>query len=120
MRSITTHVVSGNPVNEGITLAAIDGPGPGGASHLYTINPRDGAVCKINFQMGGVEDNGVNGVTNEALLAVVIDRLRSFQAGPFACDENAIALLKCQGALVWLHKRTSDRMARGVEGKEIK
>ena len=58
----------------------------------------------------------VNGVTQEALLAIVIDRLRSFQAGPFACDENGEALDYCGYALAALQKRTLARIARGVEG----
>lgn len=36
--------------------------------------------------------------------------------GPFACHENAQALTKCEEALLWLQKRTHDRMRRGVEG----
>lgn len=52
----------------------------------------------------------------EALLAVVIDRLRGFQSGPYGCRENAVALTKIEEATMWLQKRTRDRMARGVEG----
>jgi hypothetical protein len=35
MRSITHHAI--NPANEAIALSAVDGPGPGGASHVYHI-----------------------------------------------------------------------------------
>lgn len=48
--------------------------------------------------------------------AIVIDRLRSFQSGPFSCRENALALTKCEEAMQWLHSRTLERMRRGVEG----
>ena len=57
-----------------------------------------------------------NGITQEALLAIVIDRLRSFQAGPFPTDENEDALIHCQEALNFLKLRTKKRLARGVEG----
>lgn len=53
---------------------------------------------------------------NEALLAIVEDRLQGFQSGQYACRENALALTKLQEAMMWLQKRTRDRMARGVEG----
>ena len=47
---------------------------------------------------------------------MLIDRLRGFQAGPFGCRENALALTKLEEAMHWLHHRTRGRMARGVEG----
>jgi hypothetical protein len=63
-----------------------------------------------------VKEFGVNGCHQEDLLAIVIDRLRSFQAGPFACRENALALTKIEEAMHWLNHRTSERKNRGVEG----
>jgi hypothetical protein len=74
----------------------------------------------LSFQNGPINEVGVNGITQEVLLAVVADRLRSFQAGPFACRENALALTKVEEAMHWLQKRTMDRMRRGVEGKSVK
>jgi hypothetical protein len=71
---------------------------------------------EVRFQNGPIKENGINGVTQEVLLAIVIDRLRSFQAGEFVCRENAVALTLVETALMWLHKRTHDRMRRGVEG----
>lgn len=53
-------------------------------------------------------------------MAVVIDRLQGFQSGQYACRDNAIALTKLEEALMWLNKRTNDRIARGVEGTSIK
>jgi hypothetical protein len=117
MRQITDHV--GNPVNDKLTVTAVDGPGPGGASHLYQISGPPGAMMgklAINFQHGPIAEVGINGVTQEALLAVVIDRLQSFQKGAFACYENQSALMHCRAALDVLHARTRDRVARGVEG----
>ena len=117
MRQITEHV--GNPVNDQLTITAIDGPGSGGASHLYQIAGPAGAMMgrlTINFQHGPIGEVGVNGITNEALLAIVIDRLCAFQAGPFRCVENQIALMHAKGALAALHDRTRERVQRGVEG----
>jgi hypothetical protein len=118
MRKITDHIA--NPVNDRIEISVLDAPGAGGANHHYAVDV-DGSEngIDIRFQNGAIAEHGVNGVTQEVLLAVVIDRLRSFQAGPFACRENAIALTKTEEALMWLKSRTFARMARGVEGKTV-
>lgn len=135
MRTLTDHKLSG--VNEAISIEVTDQPGQGGACHRYEITGFDternpSAVGEsgfkssfsrlvILFQNGPVKEVGeVNGISQEALLAVVIDRLRSFQAGQFSCRENALALTKCEEALMWLQKRTRDRMARSVEGTNQK
>ena len=73
-------------------------------------------MCDIVFQNGPVKEFGVNGISNESLLAIVEDRLLGFQSGQYACRENAIALTKLQESMLWLQKRTRDRIARGVEG----
>lgn len=116
-RELKIHQTPGNPVNDALRILVVDPPGVGGANHCYQIQPDDGPMCTINFQNGTIPEHGVNGVTQEALLAVVIDRLRSFQKGPFGCIENAAALLYCVNALDALHARTQDRVRRGVEGK---
>lgn len=116
MRTVTDHVV--NPANDRLTISVTDQPGAGGANHRYEIrgfDDRSGPLV-IMFQNGPIPESGVNGVTQEVLLAVVADRLRSFQAGPFACRENALALTKIEEAMHWLQQRTLSRMRRGVEG----
>jgi len=47
---------------------------------------------------------------------VLIDRLQ-YLNGKFPCRENAIVITKLEESLMWLDKRTSDRLARNVEGK---
>ncbi len=120
MRKLTEHVVL--PEHDKVTIMVRDEPGQGGACHEYyvawpsQIANHPGDALNIKFQNGPIKEFGVNGVTQEVLLTIVIDRLRSFQAGPFKCRENAIALTNCEEALMWLQKRTRERMARGVEG----
>lgn len=125
MRTIEYHKI--NSTNDTLTVEVLDAPGHGGASHHYMVyapdwtRDPDGAnphhVWDILFQNGPIAEQGVNGLTQEVLLAIVIDRLRSFQSGPFSSQENALALTKCEEALHWLQQRTLDRMRRGVEGK---
>ena len=137
MRILTDHKING--LNDGLTVTAEDAPGPGGANHHYTVNfvstiGRGGgrlqqlAICFQNGPVGSLLDN-INGVSNEALLAILIDRMRGFQhlrgpdggfdfntRGNYACRENDRALAHLEEALMWLQKRTRDRLARGVEG----
>jgi hypothetical protein len=121
MREITDHIVSGDQAVQ-LKINVTDEPGAGGACHNYAISwagpvaggPDD--FLAIHFQEGAIKENGVNGITQEALLAIVIDRLRSFQAGPYPSEENDSALALCEAALECLKKRTLRRIARGVEG----
>jgi len=108
-------------------VVCLDKPGQGGACHHYGIYAKisingidEHPYCSIKFQNGPIKNHGVNGCQNEDLLAIVIDRLRGFQTGKFSCRENAIALTKLEESLMWLNKRTRDRIKRGVEGKNIK
>jgi hypothetical protein len=103
-----------------------DLPGAGNACHSYSVMtvPQTSenaiaVVAHVNFQNGPILEAGVNGCHNEDLIAIVIDRLQGFQSGDFKCRENAIALTKLEESLMWLRKRTIDREARGVEGKNI-
>jgi len=71
----------------------------------------------IKFQ-AGPEPEGINGTTIEAVLGVLISRLRGFQRGPFVCRENALAITKLEEGLFWLRRRTELRREQGVEGVE--
>jgi len=128
MRTIEDHKV--NPANDVLQITVMDEPGAGGANHRYDIdgmdmttnpsrkfvNDPDPTGLTIIFQNGPINEVGVNGVTQEVLLAIVADRLRSFQAGPYACKANACALTHIEEAMHWLQQRTIERMRRGVEG----
>lgn len=112
---------------------AADGIGPGGANHLYmicksgeadldggmdSINVKPEAVmCTVQMQCGArKEDASVHGVIDSDLLEIVRDRLKSFQAGPYASRENACALTHIEEALMWLNRRVEDRIERNVLG----
>ena len=119
-REIVSHKVNG--LNEVLKVEVLDEPGPGGACHAYAITPTVGNASgvRIDFQKGPLKEAPPNGLSVESLLAVVEDRLLGFQSGEFACRENAVALTKIQEAMMWLQKRTLDRMRRGVEGTNQK
>lgn len=76
-------------------------------------------IGKVAFQHDTIPAVGVVGWTNECLLAVIMDRLQSFQT-TFPCAENDIAYKACAAALRALEYRTELRKARGVEGSHTK
>ena len=63
-------------------------------NHLFTIN---------------------DGTTNEELIKVLIDRLK-YLSEKLASRETSVAITKLEEALMWLEKRTIDRLKRSVEG----
>jgi len=74
-------------------------------------------IEKVPTTEGSKELRTINdGTTNEEVLKVLIDRLQ-YLNGKFPCRENAIVITKLEESLMWLDKRTSDRLARNVEGK---
>jgi len=101
-----------------VEVEAIDQPGEGGASGKYRIQTGE-RETRLVFQTATVAEAGRNGLTMEAVLAVVLDRLMGFQAGKFACAENAEALAGVKSALLALGKRTALRQAAGVEGRSL-
>lgn len=120
MRTITTHHT--NDANRAIKIEADERDElNGNASHAYDFRWKNEAGDHefhqwVIFQRGPIKVSGVNGITNEALLAIVIDRLEGFQSSKFACAENGLALLACLEALAKLEARTKKREERGVEG----
>ena len=82
----------------------------------FELNREDDILADIHFQEGPIKECGVNGVCNEDLINMVIERLEAFQNTEFKCRENAVAITKLEEALLWLRKRTMGREQRGVEG----
>ena len=86
MREVTSHKVNG--CNENIGISVVDEPGSGGANHVYQIDlfsgpgvvpgPTAPAWTLISFQNGPIKEVGTNGITHEALLAIIVDRLKAF------------------------------------------
>ena len=96
--------------------------GPGGGYHDYAIHllseeGEEAHLIQIKFQKGPRKDpNARHGVLDEDLLEIVRDRIKAFQEGPYATRENACALTHIEEALLWLNKRSEDRLERGVLG----
>lgn len=92
-----------------------------GAPHVFVVSEQEFGkiLTTVRFQKGPVKEHGINGVHNEDLLAMVYTRLKGFQATPFACKENELAIAHIEGALTALRARTNERESRGVEGTNV-
>jgi len=116
----TVHGHEGSALNNGIKINC-DARDENGGSHVYRL--RVGAQGEhfssdqeIEFQNGPLQEAGLNGISDEALLAIVIDRLEGFQTAKYHSRYNALAITKLEEAMHWLNARTTDRQKRGVEG----
>jgi len=86
--------------------------------NIYTLDNFANLADKqeIVFYMMNEDGSHIDGTTLEEMLRVSIERLKDLN-DRFGCRENSIAITKMQEALMWLNKRTEDRIKRGVEGK---
>lgn len=95
--------------------------------HLYQLANFEGGIPEQEIQFIQKEPTSANdgtlqtvydGTTNEEVLLMLIDRMKSLQS-KFPCRENALATTKLEEALMWLERRTAERKARNVKGKHL-
>ena len=95
--------------------------------HLYELENfenKDDAPQTLQFiQKEPTDSKGTlrtisDGTTNEEVLEMMIDRMKYLQA-KFPCKENACCITHLEEGLMWLEKRTKDRIKRNVEGKHL-
>lgn len=91
--------------------------------HMYYADIQAGInsrpLTTVNFQNGPIPECGTNGLTNEALLTILIHRTMVLNE-QYPCEENANAIRYMKEALDAFNQRTINRKARGVEGKLVK
>lgn len=120
MRQLTRHLENGFTT---LQILATDNPPPGEPNRRYDIlgfntaynpaasDPTAGVPAQFTrlpvvFQRGPLfTDCPQNGVTVQALLAVIEDHLRGEQSGPDACMENHLALQHIQAALEMTNRK---------------
>lgn len=69
----------------------------------------------FTLQNGPVKENGINGCQVDTIIETAKIMLEGLNK-KFPCRENAVAITKLDEALMWLEKRTKDRIERNVEG----
>ena len=82
--------------------------------HTYEVDVA-GQKTRLEFQTGSIERNGLNGMTTEALLAILIHRTKFLNVA-VPCDENDRAIRHMEDALANLEVRSTRRITRGVDG----
>lgn len=89
--------------------------------NTYKVYDKEGnKLSTVRFQDGLPSMTGINGLTNEAIIAIVMDRLKCQNKGDFKCAHNDKAI-ECLGAAkAALEARVSDREKRGVSGTHSK
>lgn len=82
--------------------------------HTYEIEVAD-QITRLDFQSGSIDKEGLNGLTTEALLAILIHRTRLLDHR-VPCSENERAIRHMEDALANLEIRSKRRKDRGVDG----
>lgn len=76
----------------------------------------------IGFYRMNPDGTKVDGVTNEDVIKVLIHRIKflnnEWMDGKFKCQENLLAILHLEAALIYLEQRTLDRIRHKVEGTQ--
>jgi hypothetical protein len=108
---IDSHHVKGYAFN--IDIKAVPVERYGIPTYTYSLvkeyigKPGYQFIKDLNFQIGDPGVYGVNGVTNEALLAIMIHRLQGFQNNSSTnCSENQEAINHMELAMEALYSRT--------------
>jgi hypothetical protein len=100
MRQVTDHKIEG--VDNQLDIAVLDEPGAGGANHVYQITAivphiqnmesvddfglpqivktvdlgtKLEVFCDVKFQNGAIQEAGLNGITQEVLIAICVTTL---------------------------------------------
>ena len=113
MREITTHRVNEN--DTALRIFAVD-------EIEYRIEANEpGRETSFPFQLNidfqhGIFSEGVNGITDAALLAIVEDRLRAMKPIPRAYSLHQYAVTYIGMALAQLKRLSESIAARSVEG----
>jgi hypothetical protein len=95
-------------------------------NHYYSITAIGGdqpgidVLHHINFQKLPVHSVGVNGISDEALLAIVLDRLQFFQEQTeYECTENALAIEHIKSAIGYYKIRQDRRKSQGIQDSMV-
>jgi hypothetical protein len=118
-REIIEHRVTGlDTVNESLTVTAVSDPDPLGQTRFYEIaGPAFVNPTEIVFQSRPRKEVGfIDGITEEALLAIVLDRLRGRQTGPLKDRQVEWAIDRIYEGLHNLHLWATARSERKIEG----
>jgi hypothetical protein len=73
-----------------------------------------GDFIRVVFQKGLPQTTGVNGCRVEDVIAVALERIRRYQTGSLACEENEEAIRALRAAMRAMESRKRRRIEQGV------
>ena len=73
-----------------------------------------GDFIRVVFQKGLPQTTGVNGCRVEDVIAVALERIRRYQTGSLACEENEEAMRALRAAMRAMESRKRRRIEQGV------
>jgi hypothetical protein len=73
-----------------------------------------GDFIRVVFQRGLPQTTGVNGCRVEDVITVALERIRKYQTGSLACEENEDAIVALRAALRAMESRKRRRIEQGV------
>ncbi|WP_051526517.1 hypothetical protein [Alkanindiges illinoisensis] len=88
------------------------------AGRTYMVDVNELRTIDIEFQAGNPAVNGVNGLTNELLLAILIDRTKVLDSEQ-PCDENKLALDYMQSALECFQERIKVQKHKPIDNSDL-
>lgn len=104
-------------LNSHYTITALGEPRQDGSVSRYSVSAHGTATQHIEFHAGPHNEGAtIRGLSNEVLLAIVLDRMQAWQSGPFRCPENAESAHHIERALAAVRRRALARHGRGVLG----
>jgi len=112
-----------NRVNKQITIEV--GASPAAVPHHYELRydggREDGTLCQctIDFHTATLWKGELTGITNEALLTILIDRFEQSQGSLQYSPDNDVVLQHLQSARLWIYKRALDRDSKGGQKAQI-
>lgn len=81
----------------------------------YIIIDEDRNSVAFKIQKGPIKEFGVNGCQVDTIIETAKLILEGLNKN-FPCRENSLAITKLEESLMWLNKRTENRIKAGVEG----
>jgi len=112
IKNMTMTKITNPEYDESLTyLVAVEKDDGNPTHHDFQVKRSSDNIVlgKVHFQQGAMDEKGPNGILNEDLLMMIIDRVESFQSSKLKCRENENALQHLYEALFWLNLRNSRR-----------
>jgi len=115
--TIAGHQVRGTGIND--TINPSDYDDRSNAFYRYAVDTdteSSDRLTPIAFQQGLPPTEHRNGWLSTEVISMLVHHLNSMNQGDYRNRETSVAVTHLETALLWLNKRVSERVERGVYG----